>query len=624
MHKQMHVHHAQQTPTQPTKHTHPRNQPSTRTHTTTPTHTTIPITDMATTIKCSLLQYLRDETNYHSRYPSVMLYKADGRIMQTTKSQYLEELRPLKGAHPSVDREEIDNGKHTHTLMTGGKFLFNEEPIPDWIGFSHEFSDLHQDFRAYMLRTGGRKETYADMLWLMLNHVSLNPDRWHQDACLTECISQPYHRFFLDLHPSIVGPHTTKDWTSFIRKICNIAGKAVLICYREVVNQQQGPAENFEFSVLCTKGDWSKKLSDNLTVYKLGIRLVWPGLIVNRDIAQLLACYIEECLTRDLPRNVQGGENAWKDVIDLSVYSSGVRSPGSPKITPCAVCRKYAPEIPAGIYSNMSTKVLEQAMCHPPNGFLSHGVESVYSLFMIARADGAFSRRRFEERTDAYKMKDTVTGKEYDLSIKHFTSIRTILLEVTPGFTPPLHLQGPFSIYFSGLNVHVKQNPETGDYIEHPRRKFIDFKPKNSHLLVLETSQMNHMTRILRQRFRSPTYSKIFLDDKVWAFDNVDNTKMLTPIPGRAPRKALYTHLLFTAKGGMSHYCHHKGGHHGSNAIRFVVDYLGNIAQGCWSNKTYHGKKCSKQTTKYKDGFDYNMGPANNELLWHIFRTQRS
>lgn len=109
-----------------------------------------------------------------------------------------------------------------------------------------------------------------------------------------------------------------------------------------------------------------------------------------RDRADCLVRLIDEHLTRDVPWDLQGGENLWKDGIDLSVYRSGLRPVGCPKITPRAVCRSIAQKkVPVGMSYDHSARSLKYRICHLSNGFQSQGEESAYSLEMISRGDSA-------------------------------------------------------------------------------------------------------------------------------------------------------------------------------------------------------------------------------------------
>lgn len=191
--------------------------------------------------------------------------------------------------------------------------------------------------------------------------------------------------------------------------------------------QSQDPTGQFEFSVICTKGYRPKQLSEQVTAYKRGIHMVWPGLVVDKDRAECLARAIDEYLTKDVPRDLQRGENSWKDAIDLSVYKSGLRPVGCAKITPCGKCRPIArKKVPVGMSYEYSARYIDYKMCHPPTGFISQGEESVYSFDYICRADGAvFTKNNFKLRVESHVLKDEVSGKEFDFSLKNWTSIRT-------------------------------------------------------------------------------------------------------------------------------------------------------------------------------------------------------
>ena len=162
-------------------------------------------------------------------------------------------------------------------------------------------------------------------------------------------------------------------------------------------------------------------------LYERGIHMVWPGVIVDQSRAECLVRYIDEHLTRDIPRDLQGGENSWKDAIDMSVYVSGLRPAGCPKITPCAVCHPLAKEkIAAGTNYAYIARSLDYKMCHPPFGFQSQGGESVYSLVMLSRGYGvALGRTRFSLRLESHVLKDEVTGKEFDFSLRNLERDRS-------------------------------------------------------------------------------------------------------------------------------------------------------------------------------------------------------
>ncbi len=572
-------------------------------------------------MKYSLLKYLLYDLKNVARYPPSVRYE-DAKQVRKTKEEYSSELETLKDAHPLVSAEEIDNGKHTHTLMSGGKFLLNDEPIPAHVVFPRAFGDLHKTWREACPRLLQRNETYDDMLWLMLRHTVVNKRAWDHDASLTEVVSKPHHRFFLDLDLLFTHEHeSVQAWNAFIRKICLSIGKAVMSCFPEAAARQD-PEGSFEFSVLVTRGYRPKQVSEQRTVFKRGIHMVWPGIVVDKQRAECLARAVDEFLTRDAPRDLPGGENPWKDAIDLSVYKSGLRPVGCAKITPCAKCRPLArKKVPPGHSHEFSFRSMEYAMCHPPTGFVNQGEESEYALDFICRGDGAvFSKANFRLRLDKCVLKDETTGKEFDFCLKHWTSIRSSASSMTGGFDPPSHLRAPLNELFTDYNVDVKQDPETGDFLP-PVKRPKKSNPKNSHALVLGASQLQAMTTIFAN-FHSTNYVNIIIDS-VWAFPTEDPRKMLPPRDGKeAPRRALYSMLWFRMKGEGSNYCFNKPGVHNSSTIRFEVHYDGSVHQSCWSSKVYNGKPCCKLSTKGKTGFNDRIVPSDYGVLVDIFTTK--
>ena len=578
--------------------------------------------------KNSFVKYLLYDIKAITRYPPANKYDQNDKPVKKTKEEYSLELERLKEAHPRVSAADIEqHGFHTHTLMTGGKFLFNDEPIPTNIEFPRAFADLHRGFREACPRLLGRRETYEDMFWLCLRHAVVNRRSWDLDACLTEVVSKPYMHFFLDLDLLFKAEHATAaDWVAFVKQVCSSAGKAVLSCFPEVAASRD-PNGDFEFSVMCTKGYRPKEITRNadadaptLTVYKRGMHLVWPGLVVDKDRAECLARAIDERLTRDLPRDVAAGENSWKDAIDLSVYRSGLRPVGCAKITPCPKCRSIARKrVPTGMSYEYSARYMDYMLCHPPSGFISQGEESVYVLTHISRADGVvFSPAKFKMRIEAHILKDEASDRSFDFSLRKWTSIRATAAEkMTPGFQPPSHLRRPIVPEYTDYRTDIRQDPETGDYLPPSKKKRQD--PKGAVWLNLTVQQLEAMTEVLRV-FHPARYANIVID-RVLAFPSNDPKHLLPPRQGEAPRRALYRQMWFLVKGEGSDYCFNKPGTHGSNKIRFHVDFEGNIHQSCWSHKEYGGKPCSKKTTKGQAGFNNKVTPKDYGVLVDIFTT---
>ena len=569
--------------------------------------------------KYSWWRYLLQDLKTCARYPPVMCHDENRR---KTREEYVAELEPLKNAHPLTPSEDIEKGCYTHTLITGGKFYLNDESVPGHILFPKALSDVHRSLREAAPRLLGRRETYDDLFWVCLAYIISNKKSWDVDACLTEAVSKPYHRFYVDLDLLFKDKHELSAWHDFLKRMCYAVGQAILTCFPDIAANGD-PSGNFEFTVLTTKGYREKTLENGQRVYKRGIHLVWQGLIVDKGRSETLVKAIDESLTRDVRRDLQAGENSWKKALDLSVYNSGLRPCGSPKSTPCDKCRPFAKKKFVATKDEVDDRA-NYYYCHPdpPSGFISQGEESVYALEYICRGDGVLlTKKTLRERIESHILKDPETDKTFDFSLKRLTSIRTSATEMTPGFDPPSHLRAPISLENAGYRVHPRRDPLTGDYLPEPKRRKLPFKGNSFELFVSKES-VQFLTRII-QNF-SGFYKNIIVD-KVWAFPTEDARKML-PAPKNEPQKrTLYLHMWIHVKGEGSHYCHLKPGEHGSNQIRFVIGYDGSIAQGCWSSKMCKlGKPCCRSWTKGMNEFGVvdKVTPADYPFLINLFTTK--
>ena len=91
----------------------------------------------------------------------------------------------------------------------------------------------------------------------MLQYKRVDCNQWLQDACLTEMISRPYHRFFGDLDLLFVKKHdTVSDWLIFLRSISLSVGKAMMQCFPEILERRATPRDNSSsaFCVLMATG----------------------------------------------------------------------------------------------------------------------------------------------------------------------------------------------------------------------------------------------------------------------------------------------------------------------------------------------------------------------------------
>lgn len=561
--------------------------------------------------KYSFKKYLLKDLKDVAKYPSKALFKHQ-------PGEYMLQLEALKGAHPLTSKEDIDRGVYTHTLVTGGKFLFNDEPVPSHVEFPGVFSRLNRGIRESAPRVLGRSATFEDVLWLCLHHVQVNRRSWDLDACLTEAVSRPYHRFFVDLDLLFKAPHeSSAAWGEFVKRLCWGVGQSVLQCYPEVA--RNGDLDGrFDFTVITSKGYREKTVDGDRRVYKRGIHLVWPGLIVDKERSETLARAIDEYLSKTVARDLRSGENSWKKALDLSVYASGLRPPGSPKIQPCSKCRPVAQRRTSpGMTFDEIAHVADGVMCHPPFGFIDQGEESAYGMEFLCRGDGVlYSKKTLKQRAESFVLRDEVTERSFDFSLQRLCSIRSVATAMTAGFDPPSHLRKPVVWDVADYRMHPRQDLESGDYLPEPKRKKIN---GNSFELLVSKESVHFLTRILR-RFKVSKYDNIIVD-KVWAFPTEDRRKKLPARTGESPKSTLYSHVWVLVKGEGSHSCHLKGGDHGSSTIRFVIWYDGSIAQGCWSQKVGAVAKrpCCKATTKGVRGFNDMVEPSDYGLLADLF-----
>ena len=471
--------------------------------------------------------------------------------------------------------------------------LFHAEEAPLHVASPGDFANLHGRLREAVFRLLARRETYADMLWFMVGETSVDK-RWTRDACVVEAISRPGHRFFVAMDMVFAKKHESEEqWDHFARRVCATAAKAVGDSY-----PLSSAGRNYcQCSVLYMNGYLTKKiLGTETTVYTRGIHIVWPRIIVDQARAECMARLIDEHLSRDIPRDLAGGENTWKNAIDMQAYVSGLRMPGCPEITPCAVCRPRALAKASNGRSygyDHGHRLVEYLLCHPPHGLVSQGSKSAYSFIGICREMGGFlAKDEFQRRMAYYLKTDAVTGHVFDWSLLSLTSIRS-KEGMTEPFLPRQHLEKAIKWELSDFNRGYVQDVETGDYVP-VKRPAVDPRCFHSPLL-LGIPEERYLTNRLRM-FRN-TFIDIVIDSVV-AFPNDDLNKRLPARPGYSPKKTLYTHLWVTVKGEGSHFCHHKNGMHARSSIRFSVDYQGYVSQGCWCKKTYHGKICSRQETE--------------------------
>ena len=573
------------------------------------------------------MKWLMHSSSVHrTRYPSDYPHK--GKSSRDADKDKKNGMQNMIQAHPRTSMQDIESKVSSHTLFTGGKFLWNDEPVyaPVYGGEDQHnsiqiFSADHAPFIKAAPHLLGRPATYEDLFWLSytryLQGAGLEKPTMKLNVCITERVSSPLFKFFVDLDLDFVRPHADMaEWKEFVKSVCKSVGTAMRQAYPSIDANKDAEGV-LEFTVMTANG---YRASNNL--YKRGIHLVWPKLLVTKKKAEILVRLMDEWLTLDVPRDV--AENTWKDALDLSVYNSGLRLIGCVKSQKCSVCypialRRFAgPLLDAG-------RIMHLDMCHPeyPSGHAFLGKESMYKIQHIARIDGALlSTKDFKARGESHILRDA-DGRVYHFTAKALTSIRAPYnAKETEGFVLPPHLQGP--LRECEWRVEPEIDPETG--LPPPSKKKRSTTPgrdrageKNGVVLRLTFAEIHSLTNVLRAF--NPRYRQILVDG-AYAFPlrPGDKDVMLPPLPGSLPQRSLYSRIWIKVKGEGAHECLIKPGTHRSNTIRFHLDPNGSIAQSCWSIKpSLNGKPCCKQTTKGRPGLMDKFPPDMMDVIVGIF-----
>ena len=562
---------------------------------------------------------------YRTKYPSEYTLRSkkdqpeDGEDWTTT----------MVRNHPLTSLQDLEKKKSTHLLFTGGKFLWNDEPTkePVYGGEDNQkggtFSSDHKPFIEAAPRLLGRQATYEDLFWLSyqkyLKGAMLERPTMKHNVCLTEVVSKPLFKFFIDLDLEFVRPHPdAASWKDFVKNVCKSVGDAMLQAF-PTISEEKDVRGIMEFTVMYTP-DYQQVHEKGM--YKRGLHLVWPRLIVNQDRAETLVRLIDERLTLKVPRDMT--ENTWKDALDLSVYRSGLRLVGCIKSKKCPVCyhvllRPFHGKI------GEAARIIHSDMCHDrfPKGHVFLGKESMYKIQHIARMDGDFfSAKDCKARVDSHILRD---GQHvFDFSFRNLSSIRApSSAKETEGFVMPLHLRAP--LQEDGWRVWPTTDPETGLPLM-VKRKAPDPNrdrsgDKTGVHLKLSFTEIHTLTNILRTF--NPRYAKILVDG-AYAFPLATGAKdtMLPPkSSSHLPQRALFREIWVKVKGEGAHDCLVKQGTHKTNTIRFHLRPDGEIVQSCWSTKptTSNGKPCCRQTTRGLPQYQYRFPQAHIDVLVDLF-----
>lgn len=550
------------------------------------------------------------------KYPSSFTWSRNG----TDKDGALDILR---NAHPTMEAE-ITKGIATHFVLTGGKLLWPDAPIPRHVSFpSHAvFTKDVQLFRSVCPVLLGRDATYEDVFWLIYQAYLTSGARAKRNISITESISAPCFKFFVDLDLTFGTSADAATWKIFVKTLVKHVAIAIAKSYPSLSTKNDSDRV-LEFVVMCTpyrpKGDGQQKA---------GIHLVWPNLIVDKPTALVLAVVLEEHLSSAIRRDRAGGENSWRDAIDSSVYNTGLRLIGCVKATRCPKCAPILQSKRSAGTLRDHVRDSQTELCHPdvPTGFILGDVGTIYKLTHIVRADGVmYTPSLIRERISQFVYTDPATNTVFDLSARALTSIRVPAGSIpTQGFFKPEHLCAESEMRDPWRRTTTLIDPVSGaDLTERRRMSTQERTLAGAKELIVDVDIHEKLEEALR-RF-SPEYRDIQVD-RVWGFPLVREPPLL-PLPRNsvfASCRTKYKEVWVLVKGPGSRYCHQKHAEHATNRVRFVIDFKGRVVQGCWSIKT-HGQDtaCCKRTTSENSKLRYNLYDAYEKLMISLFASRK-
>lgn len=548
------------------------------------------------------------------KYPSSYTWSRNGNG-NADKDAALEALRT---AHPTMEAE-IGRGVATHYVLTGGKMLWPDTPIPNHVSFPQHavFSQDIREFREMCPSLLGREATYSDVFWLIWGvYLSLGP-RAKRNISVTESISAPVFKFFVDFDLTFSATADNTTWTVFLKSLVKNVAIAMARAFPGISTKDDRD-RNLEFVVMYTP--YRKKGED---AQKRGIHLVWPNLLVNKDIALVLAVMLEEQLSLSMRRDQSIGENAWRDAIDASVYNTGLRLIGCVKASRCAECSAILKRRGSDKTLRDHVREVQTTICHPesPTGFVLGDDTTVYRFMNLVRSDGVMYGK-----TEIRARKAEHVYGRFDFSARALTSIRAPADAVpTVGFLKPAHLCAEAEMRDPFRRTSTTIDPVSGEDLDSRRKATAQERMLGSSKELLVDPWLHEKLEEALRRF-SPEYRDIIVD-RVWGFPISNKAVPLLPLNKNSTVpscRTKYEKVWVLVKGPGSKYCHNKLGEHGTNRARFQISFKGDVVQSCWSVKPdADGVPCNKATTAKNSKLRYNLYDAYEQLMVRLFASRK-
>ena len=574
-----------------------------------------------------------------------------------------------------------DNDKKEYTLlgMFGGKWNFPAVevlPSQDFAWPQDKYFQPAWIFKEKAQDLIGRHATLEDMFWIAyaqwVQEMKLrageiyNPDF---RLSLVEYRTPRFHMYldmdFKDSQPMDDSSSLPKNrqWKNVVRQIVHCCYKTFREVYAKYTQTEEEIQEEVEFLKSCQDTPWTDAQEAETTLnefvrvhpktffimvlecqgnreihvgdrvlYKRGLHLIWPNLVVDEFQAKCLCQLVEKRLEDHGPeRNPLNGQNTYVEAVDKSVYATGLRLPGCPKAEKCKICSKNVTKDKKNtgvrsvdfrneqeyleMFCEQHRNEYPRAYDFPPESvyvpkylfcgiynFKTNPEKIVYYEFRqqvylrkdihIVNKPDVVPRAHKKPRTTS---KPLFAQDVANLSLKTLCSIRSTATTTTPGFSVP--------DYVASAVISLPHNDPRHSRRYNPKNEeFVPYSDKESRMLSFPMTTPQELFR--RGAFRED--HEIVVDRKITQdllkalpvfHDMYNKTELIRPMAFSYKLPALcnqhvvlHQRVRFCAQGEGSHYCLIKGARHTSNTVCFWFECgdgdVGPILyQSCWSKK---------------------------------------
>lgn len=538
-------------------------------------------------------------------------YKVVSPVEDSNNRAYYEEI--FFQNHPNISTDQYENDKiQTFQNMAGGIYLFDDFPVPanartgTLTPWRNTLADYAMDFRRTAVKVWGRPATWRELFWVVWYKYAqtaqhLPTDDRYLNISLVEMRGDVF-RFFMDLDLLFGSPMKEQRWDMLIENMAEHINQAIMACFPEVPST----SPIFFFTVLENVA-YVKKPEGKV---KRGVHIVWPNLAVDQKRAMLLAVAAEIYLSRSMGRvrDPTKGENSWRDVVDTSVYNSGLRIPGCAKAEVCKnpdnpACgqlhRNYHKIMKeAAAASKQGHRMIDgyaKALCCPDHSRKPSGMRFDKStIYKVTRVWQAGDYVNLPDLVASYAIADPDrNAQSYNPCLMHLASIRTQETIPTEGFRQNKDLDAVWNI----MSLESRSGVVSGKRpygVKSERSSFA-----RDHEIRVSGVLNAKLELIVRQCGLSKHYENIVITRVIGFPVHKSGKEIWLPTLGsEAPQKSLYREVVLCTTGEGSRFCLKKGAEHNSSTVKFHLGADGTLVQSCWSPKVYHfGTPCKNYTS---------------------------